>query len=180
MMSRRTIYDVTPLHVVVNDGTIRLAKANRLPDPVVNVGDSYSGNPPRPSTATRGFYIGVTQELPVLNRNQGEIARLKAIKAQLGIELTSTKNQATEEVVTAYQQLSAARERVELFQNQILPTSARVAKMARRAYEVGQSDINSTLAAQQANVQTKNAYLEAVRNYQQSLTDLEQAVGQPF
>lgn len=166
--------------IAVNDSSVRLAKANRLPDPVVNIGDSYSGNPPRPSTATRGLYIGVTQEVPILNRNQGEIARLRAIKAQLGIELSSTKNQVTEEVVTAYQQLAAARERVELFQTQILPASARVAKMARRAYEVGQSDINSTLAAQQANVQTKNAYLEAVRNYQQSLTDLEQAVGQPF
>jgi outer membrane protein TolC len=166
--------------IVVNDSSIRLSKANRLPDPVVNVGDSYSGNPPRPSTATRGFYIGVTEEVPILNRNQGEIARLKAIKAQLGIELNSTKNQATEEVVSAYQQLAAARERVELFQTQILPASSRVARMARRAYEVGQNDINSTLAAQQANVQTKNAYLEAVRNYQQSLTDLEQAVGQPF
>ena len=52
--------------------------------------------------------------------------------------------------------------------------------MARRGYEVGQTDLTATLAAQQANVQTKAAYLEAVRNYQQSLTDLEQAIGHPF
>ena len=52
--------------------------------------------------------------------------------------------------------------------------------MARRGYEVGQNDITSTLAAQQANVQIKAAYLDAVRAYQQAFTDLEQAVGHPL
>ncbi|HEY9734546.1 MAG TPA: TolC family protein [Drouetiella sp.] len=166
--------------IVVTDKVLKVARANRYPNPVLNAGSSYSGNPPRPSIATRGFYIGVTQEIPVLNRNQGEIARLQAQRAQLVLELNSVRNQTTEEVTTAYQQLASARERVEIFQAQILPASDRVARLARRAYEVGQNDITSTLSAQQANVQTKSAYLDAVRLYQQALTDLEQAVGRPL
>ena len=61
-----------------------------------------------------------------------------------------------------------------------LLTSAEVARLARRSYEVGQSDITATLAAQQANFQVRQAYLDAVSSYQGSFTDLEQAIGEPI
>ncbi|MBX9691592.1 MAG: TolC family protein [Cyanobacteria bacterium] len=158
---------------------VKATIGNIMPNPQFNIGSSYSGNPPE-GPATRGFFVGVTQELPVLNFQQGELARLRAVNLQLTRELLSTKNIVTEEVIVAYQQVVAARERVELYQTKILPSSDKVAKMSRRGYEVGQTDITSTLAAQQANVQTKVSYLEAVRGYQQSLTDLEQAIGHPL
>lgn len=165
--------------IEVNRSGMRSAVANIVPNLQINAGNSYSGNPPD-GPATRGYFLGVTQEIPVFNFQQGDTARLKALKIQLSRELESTKNVVTEEVIVAYRQYTAARERVGLYQNKILPASEKVAKMARRGYEVGQNDITSTLAAQQANVQTKVSYLDAVRSYQQSLTDLEQAIGHPF
>jgi outer membrane protein TolC len=165
--------------LAVNEASMRTAIGNIVPNPQLNVGSSYSGNPPE-GPATRGYFIGVTQEIPVLNFQQGERARLRAQNIQIKRELESTRNVATEEVISAYQQLAAARQRVAYFQEKILPTSEKVARMARRGYEVGQTDLTATLAAQQANVQTKAAYLETVRNYQQSLTDLEQAIGHPL
>lgn len=165
--------------IAVNRANKRITVANILPNLQLNAGSSYSGNPPE-GPATRGFFVGFTQELPIFNFQQGEQARLAAQNIQLNRELESTKNQVTEDVVSAYQQLAAARERVGYFQDKILNSSENVARLARRAYEVGQSDIASTLAAQQANVQLKATYLEAVRNYQQSLTDLEQAIGHPL
>lgn len=165
--------------LAVNEASMRTAMGNILPNTQLNVGSSYSGNPPE-GPATRGYFIGVTQEIPVFNFQQGERARLKAQNIQIKRELESTKNVVTEEVISAYQQLAAARQRVAYFQEKILTTSEKVARMARRGYEVGQNDITATLAAQQANVQTRALYLEAVRNYQQSLTDLEQAIGHPL
>lgn len=163
----------------VNAAGKRTTIGNIFPNPQLNIGSSYSGNPPE-GPATRGYFLGVTQELPLLNFQQGELARLRATNIQLRRELTAIENIATEEVVAAYQQLMAARERVGYFHDKILVASQTVAKMARRGYEVGQNDITSTIAAQQANIQTKMAYLEAVRAYQQSLTDLEQAIGRPL
>ncbi|MBX9694870.1 MAG: TolC family protein, partial [Cyanobacteria bacterium] len=165
--------------LAVNEAAMRTAIGNIIPNPQLNVGSSYSGNPPD-GQATRGYFIGVTQEIPVLNFQQGERAKLRAQNIQIKRELESTKNVVTEEVVSVYQQLAAARQRVAYFQEKILATSEKVARMARRGYEVGQNDITSTLAAQQANVQTKASYLDAVRSYQQSLTDLEQAIGHPL
>lgn len=165
--------------IVVNQANIRIARANILPNPQLNVGDSFSGNPPT-GPATRGFFIGVTEEVPLLNRQQGDRTRLKAINIQLNRQLEARKNVITEEVVSAYQQQVAARERIAYFQDKILAASDTVVTMAKCGYEVGESDITSTLAAQQANVQAKAAYLDAVRLFQQSLTDLEQAIGHPI
>lgn len=165
--------------LVVNSASMRHAIGNIVPNPQLNVGNSYSGNPPE-GPATRGYFIGITQEIPLLNFQQGERSRLKAQAIQLKREFESTKNIVTEEVISAYQQLSAARERVDYFRDKILVASEKVARMARLSYEYGQTDITATLAAQQVNVQTKVSYLDAVRTYQQSLTDLEQAVGHPL
>jgi outer membrane protein TolC len=62
----------------------------------------------------------------------------------------------------------------------VLADSNEVARLSRRSYEVGQSDINSTLLAQQANIQIRSQYLDAVMQYQQAYTDLEQACGTPL
>jgi outer membrane protein TolC len=45
---------------------------------------------------------------------------------------------------------------------------------------VGQSDISDTLIAQQQNIQVRKDYLDAVSNYQQAYTDLEQSIGEPI
>lgn len=165
--------------LAVNQASMRSAIGNIMPNPQLNAGNSYSGNPPE-GPATRGYFVGVTQELPIFNFNQGEMAKLRAQNIQIKRELESTHNVVTEEVVSAYQQLAAARQRVSYFQEKIIVASENVARMARRGYEVGQNDITSTLAAQQANIQTKVSYLESVRAYQQALTDLEQAIGHPL
>ncbi|MBX9771125.1 MAG: TolC family protein, partial [Candidatus Obscuribacterales bacterium] len=111
---------------------------------------------------------------------QGDIARIRATNKQLKREFESQKNVITEEVSAAYQQLLAARERLKYFQEQILNKSEDIARMARFAYQSGQSDITTVLAAQQSNVQAKALYLEAVRTYQQALTDLEISIGRPI
>ncbi|MDR3613992.1 MAG: TolC family protein [Candidatus Obscuribacterales bacterium] len=179
-LSKRLDLKVIAQAINVNIASLKNIRANTLPNVQVNAGYSYSGNPPIPSVATRGYFLGVTQELPLLNFQQGERAKNKAIDIQLKQQLAATRNVITEEVISAYQRMMAARERIGYFQTSILATSNVVAKMARRGYEVGQTDITTTMAAQQANVQTQIAYLDAVRNYQLAMTDLEQAVGEPL
>ena len=62
----------------------------------------------------------------------------------------------------------------------MLADSYEVARLARRSYEVGQSDITSTLQAQQANVQIRSQYLDAVMSYASAFTDLELSTGAPL
>lgn len=155
------------------------AIGNIVPDPVIASGDSTAGNPPT-GPKLRGVFFSINVELPLYTFSQGDIARLKATIKQYYRQIHSQENQILGQVSEAYNRLMAARERIRVYQERVLAQSENVAHLARRSYEVGQSDITSTLAAQQANVQIRSQYLDAVAAYQQSYTDLEQAVGEPL
>ncbi len=161
-----------------NKAALKLAYGNIVPNPQLNVGHSVSGNPPEGPT-TKGVFIGVTQEIPVGNMRQGEIARLRAIGKQIDRQIRAQKNVIAEELVVAYQDVQTARNRIESYQKRILDESQKVVQLSQRAYEVGQIDLTTALAAQKANVDVKAQYLEAVNSYQNALTQMEQSTGMP-
>src|SRR6185437_13159623 len=117
---------------------------------------------------------------PTFTFSQGDITGLKYTIRQYQAQISATRNEIQSDVTTAYTHLIAARKKIAIYQDHILDDSEKVARLARRSYEVGQTDITSTLAAQQANVQVKQAYLDAINTYQQAFTELEQAVGVPL
>lgn len=166
--------------IKVNQAALNNTYANVIPNTQFNVGHSETGNPPEGPKIKNGWFMGISQELPIGNWQQGDIFRYKNIISQLRIEYVSQENQITAQVSAAYQRLMAARQRIQAYQEHVLADSNEVARLARRSYEVGQSDITSTLAAQQANIQVRSQYLDAVQDYQQAFADLEQAIGRPL
>ena len=58
--------------------------------------------------------------------------------------------------------------------------AAQVAKLARRGYEVGKTDLATAIIAQQQYQQTLSNYFNAVVAYQNAWADLEKAVGIPL
>lgn len=153
---------------------------NIIPNFQMNVGNSATGNPPSGPKIKNGYFIGISQEVPITNWQQGDIANFNATIKQLKLELVSQKNVITGQVAAAYQKLVAARERIKAYREHVLDDSNEVVRLARRSYEVGQSDITSTLAAQHDNITIQSQYLDAVQAYQQAFADLEQAVGKPL
>ena len=164
---------------VVNKWNLRNAYGTAIPDLTVGFGSSEENNLPSGPNLT-AQYITINAEIPISNFNQGDIAKYKAAGRQLNYQMGSQKNQVTSDVASAYNNLLAAREKIRVYQEHVLRDSNEVARLSRRSYEVGQSDINSTLLAQQANVQIRQAYLDAVTGYQGAYTDLEQACGRPL
>jgi cobalt-zinc-cadmium efflux system outer membrane protein len=178
-MENRLDLKIVKQSIAVNKTLLSNAYGNIIPNTQLNIGSSITGNPPN-GPKIHGYFVGITQEVPMLNLQQGEIAKYRAILKQLNFEFSTKKNIVTEEVVVAYQRVMAAREQIQAYHEHVLADSAEVARLARRSYEVGQMDITSTLAAQQANVYIRREYLNAVQAYQQALTDLELAVGIPL
>ncbi len=165
--------------VALNRAQMRTAIANVVPNPSVSFGNSVSGNAPTGPKVSSVFFT-VVAEAPVTNWNQGEIYRLKATATQLKYEMASQKNLITAQVSSAYNNVLAARQKLKVYQEHILADSYEVARLARRSYEVGQSDITATLQVQQQNVAVRSQYLDAVRAYQEAYTDLEQSCGRPI
>jgi cobalt-zinc-cadmium efflux system outer membrane protein len=174
------------LELKVNDAQIRLAKAqllnaqgNIIPNPQIAFGQSTETNLPT-GPKLNGAFTTINIEAPLYTFSQGDIARLRATLKQLKLQDSAIRNQVIADVTSAYNNLITARNRIQTYQDHVLADSAEVARLARRSYEVGQSDITATLAAQQANFQVRQAYLDAVSSYQGSFTDLEQAIGEPI
>lgn len=165
---------------------VKLNKANRLnaysnviSDPTFVFGKSTTGNPPTGPKLTAVFYT-LYAEFPTADFNQGPIYQYKAKQNQLKYQIPAQQNQVMIDVSSAYNNLIAARNKIRVYQEHLLFESEQVARLARRSYESGQSTITATLVAQQANVQTRNAYLDGVHTYASAFTDLELAVGKPL
>jgi cobalt-zinc-cadmium efflux system outer membrane protein len=158
---------------------LRVSYGAIIPDENFSVGQSRAGNPSS-GPLLLGFYMTMPVEIPIYNFQQGDIARLKATTRQFYLQYGAQKNIVVGDVSSAYNNLVVARERIRTYREHVLADSEEVARLARRSYEVGQSDITSTLQAQQANVQIRSQYLDAVSSYQQAYTDLEQAIGEPI
>lgn len=166
--------------IKANQAGLNNAIGNILPNFQLNVGHSETGNPPNGPKIKNGYFVAISQELPITNFQQGDIANYKATIRQLKMESSTIRNQVTGEVAAAYQKLVSARERILAYRDHVLDEADEVVRLARRSYEVGQSDITATLAAQHDNIGIRNEYLNAVQSYQQAFADLEQAIGKPL
>ncbi len=123
------------------------------------------------------MYLMGSFPIPIFDRQQGELARLKATVDQLKLEQIGQQNIVKGQVSLAYRKLNNARENIRKFQETLLGQSEHVSELGILSYKLGQTDITAALTAQQTRIQVKNLYLNEVLNYQQSFTDLEQAVG---
>lgn len=169
---------ITAQQIKTYNARLKAAMASIIPNTQLNIGNSITGNPPTGPKIKNGYFLGITQELPLGNFQQADIAEFRARIKQYKYEQGAQKNIITQEVTAAYQRMLAAREKIRSYQEKVLGESDEVARLARRSYEVGQSDITATLQVQQSNIQIRSQYLEAVQAYQQAFTDLEQSVGQ--
>jgi outer membrane protein, heavy metal efflux system len=161
--------------MVSNDATRRVTIGNIIPNGQIGTGFDKQRNPPTDSVYR--MYLMGSFPVPIFDRQQGELARLRATARNLNFDLISQQNIIRGQVDLAYRKVINAREIMRKYQEKIIDQSKNVADLGRLSYELGQTDITSALNAQQANIQVRNAYLAQVMNYEQGFTDLEQSVG---
>ena len=174
------------IELKINEANVKLVKSqlmnaagNIIPNPSIAFGSSTNINLPS-GPKLNGTFVTINAEVPLYNFQQGDLVRLRAQMKQYGYQDKALRNQVVADVTSAYNNMMTARNRIRTYQDHVLADSAEVARLARRSYEVGQSDITATLAAQQANFAVRQNYLDAVSAYQSAFTDLEQATGEPI
>lgn len=157
---------------------LALAKANRIPNLSLTAGPDIviPGGGDEGGKAFNVFIIG-TMELPVWNRQQGPIQKALAEQAQLQQAQSALKNQITLEVTNAYNAFFAHQDRVMRYETELFPKAQEIVEKSRRSFEEGKSSILIPLNAQQAYIDTRLGYLQAMVDLQQSISDLERAVG---
>ncbi len=180
-LSKENRYELKSIkqQILVNKANRMNAIGDIVPTSQFWIGSSVAGNPPV-GPKLSAYYFGLNVPTNMTSFHQGDLYKYDAVGRQLRYQTGGLENIIEGEVAAAYNGMLAARTKLQMYEEHVLADSFEVARLAQRSYEVGQSDITSTIQAQQNNVQIRREYLEAIQLYQQAFTQLEQACGTPL
>jgi cobalt-zinc-cadmium efflux system outer membrane protein len=125
-----------------------------------------------------GWSVGVLVSLPLLNRNQGNIARAERSELQSRIELGGLERQVVGEVQRACQEYRTTRSAVQKLERSILPRARRLRDEKFRLYSEGQEDITAYYNAERDFNEIVRQYRDALIRHRRSMLRLNTAVGQ--
>jgi cobalt-zinc-cadmium efflux system outer membrane protein len=165
---------------------INLAKSGSVPNVSASVQYSRSkGIIDLPPNAGGGAAVdkdneltfGVSIDIPIFNRNQGEIVsatgeRLQATRNREFLESTIKRD-----VAIAYRKYRAAAESLVIYSAQILPRAEANLQTVRAAYGMGEFSVFEVVNEQRRLTENITAYNAVLRDYYNALTELETALG---
>jgi cobalt-zinc-cadmium efflux system outer membrane protein len=167
---------------------IRLAQANRWPDPTIGASFLHTGNefpgpqwfepfyPKGASSNAMGFGVASFQ-LPIFNRNQGEIARASSEELRAALLEDAAKNQVVEDVETAYAAFVSARERLRMYEGTYLGFARESLDIAEFSFQKGGASVLDFLDVQRTYRATQLAYRQQLAAYLNALAQLQTAAG---
>jgi outer membrane protein, heavy metal efflux system len=158
------------LGVTAAQSQLALAQANGKRDITASMNYSHVG-------AANSVSIFGSIDLPIFDRNQGEIARTRYAVGQ-SQELSSEQASiALTDVENSYEGLHTADEVVQLYQSGYLKESEDSRDISQYAYQRGAASLLDFLDAERSYRATQLAYRQALASYMVALEQLRQAVG---
>jgi cobalt-zinc-cadmium efflux system outer membrane protein len=158
------------LGVTAAESQLSLAQANGKRDVTASLNYSHVGD-------ANSLSVFGSIELPLFDRNQGEIARTRYAVGQ-SQELSSEQaSLALTDVENSYEGLHTADEVVQLYQSGYLKESEDSRDISQYAYQRGAASLLDFLDAERSYRATQLAYRQALAGYMVSLEQLRQAVG---
>jgi cobalt-zinc-cadmium efflux system outer membrane protein len=129
------------------------------------------------SQTERSLTFGITVDLPIFNKNQGQIASAVGEREQARAQREFLEATIKRDVALAYSRYRAAAETVVLYATQIIPRSEANLQSVRNAYADGEFSVFDIVSEQRRLIDNQTAYNDALRDYYSALADLERALG---
>jgi cobalt-zinc-cadmium efflux system outer membrane protein len=121
------------------------------------------------------FFFNI--DLPIFDRNQGEIARTRYAVTQAEELQTETAQQVLTDVTDAYANLHTNDEVVQLYQSGYVDMATESRDISRYSYEHGAASLLDYLDAERTYRASQLAYRQALANYMTALEQMREAVG---
>lgn len=118
-----------------------------------------------------------SMEIPIFDRNQGEIARTRYAINQFDETARETEETVLTDIRNAYEGLQTNQKIVQLYVNGYLKQSQDSRDISAYAYQRGAASLLDFLDAERSYRATQLAYRQALAAYMVSLEQLKQAVG---
>ena len=156
--------------VIAARSQVSLAQANSKRDLGLSLNYSHVGGV---NSAAMFFNM----EIPVFDRNQGEIARTQAAVTQSRELYAEASEQVMSDVVNAYEGLHTNDEIVSLYRSGYLDQTTQSRDISEYAYQRGAASLLDFLDAERSYRANQLAYRQALAAYMVSLEQVRAAVG---
>lgn len=147
-----------------------LQKANGKVDPTVTANYSHVSD-----ASSASFFANV--QLPIFNRNQGEIARTQYAITQAQELAHAASDQVMTDVLNAYEGLRTNDQIVALYRSGYLKDAQDSRDISEYAYKRGAASLLDYLDAERSYRATELAYRQALASYLTAVEQLREAVG---
>jgi outer membrane protein, heavy metal efflux system len=158
------------LGVTATQSQILLAQANAKVDVNGTYDFAHTGG-----QNSASIFVGF--DLPIFNRNQGEIARTRYALTQSQELQQSASDTVMTDVASAYEAVRSNDEVVQLYVSGYLKQAGDSRDISEYSYKAGSASLLDFLDAERSYRSTQLAYRQALASYMTALEQLRQAVG---
>lgn len=156
--------------VIAAEGQLKLAQANGKRDLTVTGGYTHAAGI---SSAAALFSI----EVPIFDRNQGEIARTAAAVTQAQDLAQAANQQVLTDVATAFEAVQQGSRVVQLYTSGYRSEARQALTIRQYSYSRGASSLLDLLDAERTYRATETGYRQALAAYMLAVEQLKEAVG---
>jgi len=169
-LQQRPDFQAARLGVTAAESQIGLAKANSKVDVTGTYDFSHT-------SGQNSASIFASFDLPIFNRNQGEIARTRYALTQAQEQQLSASDTVLSDVANAYEAVKSNDEIVQLYTSGYLKQAQDSRDISEYAYKRGAASLLDFLDAERSYRATQLAYRQALASYMTAIEQLKQAVG---
>lgn len=123
------------------------------------------------------FNPGIQVEIPVLNRNQGRIARAKADMEAAAYQYVATRQRIALDLATAYQRYEQAWQSFQIWAGGTLPALEEAVRLSQSSYRNGDISYLPVLEAQRQLLTAKLRRVEIQADIRRSVSGLNFSIG---
>jgi outer membrane protein, heavy metal efflux system len=121
--------------------------------------------------------VGLSLNLPVRNRNQGNIQAAVARQRAARLRRAYAEQSVVRDVRNAFTRYEASLQATKIFDQDVLQQAQSNVSILRAAYDAGELRLLDVINEQRRLIDTQKAYTDVLREAYLSLVDLERAVG---
>jgi outer membrane protein TolC len=174
--------DVRAAHFALEStqSSVKLAKANRIPDPTIGVAVGETGqirNPIDPAPSYNTLNLSLSLPLPLFNSYRGEYEAAVQTALQAQKILDSVKLKAEVDVRTNFDRYQLAKQQLAKYQGNAIELARKVLEAKLTSYRLGAGSLLDVLQAQKDDTDVHLNYITALTERASALVALEQAAG---
>ena len=129
------------------------------------------------ATSDSALVAGFSMPLAFFDRNQGGIREAEVRTAQSSAQRDAARVHALSSLTSLYQELSAARSRLEILRNDAVPQAQLALDQTRGGYERGRFSFLELVSVQEELLALRAASIDAAADYHRMLIEIERLSG---